>query len=167
MIRSHMIHRQMIRMAVAVLLTLTALVRAQTAAPATAPAPIPLTGAEMAAFVAPYVDDQTFLVGHLDVAQVDTGAAGKFVMEIFAEAKVPATDEIREVSGGFGMLEGVLGRFRQWGGRQVYMVAAHLDVWPGWQGGKLPVSFLLPIEPGGDAKGLMAFIKELTRTEAQ
>ena len=55
------------------------------------------------------------------------------------------------------MAAGYQARFAKVGGRHIYLLISHPDAWPGME----PVAVLLPVEKGGDAKGMMAFFKAL------
>ncbi len=136
------------------LLSLSANLPAQTTAPA--PAPKPLTAGEMAAFLAPYVDNQTVAVAHVDTAMLDPAAIESFVNEMMDVGKLPPKDEARDsIHTARIAADAFLARFKELGGRHVYAALAHPDAWPAMQ----PLALLFPVEAGGDAKGLAEFLQ--------
>jgi prepilin-type processing-associated H-X9-DG protein len=108
--------------------------------------------------VAPYVDGQTILVGHVDVGQLDTGAVEAFIGRMLEARPAPANDWARrEMAAARLAVDGFLARFKQLGGRHVFVVMAHQDIYPGVSG----PAFLFRIEAGGDANGMVEFFKAL------
>ncbi len=109
------------------------------------------TRAAPADFLAPFIDSQTIAVAHLDATKIDTAALQKYITELMDAAKVPADDDLRKnMTLAKGVADVFLTRFQQLGGRHVYALLSHPDIWPHQQ----PVALLIKIEPGGDAKAL-------------
>lgn len=110
------------------------------------------------AAIATYVDAQTILVGHVDLGQVDTAAAEAFVTRMLDAAQTPADDRMRqELAAARAGVDGFLARFKQLGGRHVFLVMAQSDIYPGLSGPAL----LFRIEPGGDANGMLELFKAM------
>jgi hypothetical protein len=106
-------------------------------------------------FLAPFIDEETIAVVHLDVGKIDTAVIEKYVAGMMDEAKVPADDAQRKaLIAGRAAADVFLARFKQLGGRHVYLVFSHPDIWPSMQ----PLAMLVKIEPGGDAKMLRQLI---------
>ncbi|HVT79600.1 MAG TPA: hypothetical protein VHM90_02995, partial [Phycisphaerae bacterium] len=129
----------------------------QATIPATRAVAVPPTG-RVDAFLDPFIDGETTVVAHLDAAAIDTAAIEKYLLAPLDEAKVPADDPTRQQIGAARAAADVfLARFKQLGGRHVYLVMSHPDIWPHMQ----PLAILLKIEPGGDARMLRQLIATL------
>lgn len=127
---------------------------AQTPPPATAPGGAGAMGwvpSPDDKFLASFIDDQTIAVAHLDASKLAAAAMDKYVASLLDDAKVPADDSTRqELAAARAMADVFLARFKQLGGRHVYALLSHPDLWPHQQ----PLAVLFKIEPGGDAAAL-------------
>jgi hypothetical protein len=121
------------------LLCLTVMLAAAPALAATAPA-------RRAAFIAPFVDDQTVAVGYLDLGAVDLDAA---------VAEVERTGLPKQlVSMAALPLKAQLGRLAGAGVREVYVVVSTAYLMD------TPVAVVLPLPPGADADAAAQVLRE-------
>src|SRR5437879_4729095 len=119
LLRGLMMKRQIWRMAMAAVVMMGASAPGQ-------------EGADLNKVVAPYVNEQTLEVGHADLTKVDTAEIEKYVVGLMDNAMVPADDAMRkEMAVTRAAADVWLARFKGLGGRHVFALIAHQDIWPG------------------------------------
>lgn len=120
--------------------------------PATPPA---AQAARVDPFLETFIDADTLGVAHLDVSRIDTAVIEKYILGLLDDAKVAADDHVRKQLPTLRTAADVfLARFKQLGGRHVYLVTAHADIWPHMQPGAL----LVKIESGGNTDTMREFL---------
>ncbi len=109
--------------------------------------------AARAAAVAPFLDDQTIAVGHVDVGRLDAVAIAKFLGDVIpaGEQHVAPLEELITI---FKMKFGAAGI------RELYAVVNLQDI------PKEPVFVVAPLAAGSDAKSAAEVLKEWTRLPA-
>jgi prepilin-type processing-associated H-X9-DG protein len=150
-----MIGRKLVRTAVAAVLALWCVAawgQAAGSRGAAVGAP-PAAAFDGNAFMAPFVDEQTIAVAHLDVGKIDTGAIETYVKGLMDEMKMPAEDQ-PALPQARKEVDAFLAKFKQAGGRHVVAVLSHADIWPSLQ----PLAVLVKVEPGGDAKAMLTLL---------
>ena len=134
-----------IRLALASLLAVTLFLR-----PARGADPAPSTPDERAKVVAPYIDDQTVAVAHVDFARVDLGPITERMvaaLEKLAPDDKSRADFRREADEALGHARRWIDGFRQAGGRDLYVVFSLADR------GDAPF-MLVPLGAGADPKAV-------------
>jgi hypothetical protein len=120
--------------------------------PAAAPAQERFDPAAAAAAVAPYVDEQTIAVAHVNLRNIDFGAVRKYLVELM-ELEPAET----------AMLENAESTLRQWseqlksaGGSELYVVVSMSRL-------SSPFLIVAPIAPEGDGDKAIELLKQLLR----
>lgn len=109
----------------------------------------PATATNPAVAIRPFLDEQTVIVGRIDLSAVDPGAIADWVTGVAKEAKLEGEADVVKQIGEFRpVAEKWLADFRKAGGRELYVVVDLTDLIGG-----MPV-VVLPIGPGGDAQAL-------------
>lgn len=123
----------------------------------------------MSSVLAPMMDNQTLVVAHADAAKIDPDAIEKLFIDLLDAGKVPAGDEHRKnVMQIRLVLDAYVSKFRALGGRHVFFLVSHTDLWSFVQSsGEMipkhgqvgfPIVVLMPMENGADAKPLIDFL---------
>jgi len=111
---------------------------------------------DLNALVAPFVDDQTLLVGHVDMNRVDTDALLQLAINALDAAKIPADDPVRtRVTAMKRLADDYLTQFKALGGRHVFVLLAQQDLVPTPSG----PGILIPLEPGASAPAMVTFLR--------
>jgi prepilin-type processing-associated H-X9-DG protein len=138
-------YKRMTTLLLALLLTCTAAWAQATAPRAATPVFDPN------AFLAPFLDDQTIAVAHVDAAKIDTATLQTYIKSLVDEFHMPPDANLdKQLTDARAAADSFLNRFRQLGGRHLFAVLNQPDLWPHLQ----PMAILIKIEPGGNAKAL-------------
>ncbi len=121
---------------------------ASAAGPAAGQQAPPLAAAE-ARTIAPFLDEQTFLVARLDVARLNVEATLQWIPELLGRAGEPSQELAAELAKGKGLVQEWAESFRRAGGRQLYVVVTLADLPP------LPVFVVVPLEEGASAETII------------
>jgi prepilin-type processing-associated H-X9-DG protein len=99
--------------------------------------------------IAPFLDDQTVIVGRADLSAVDPAAIAEWVLGVAKDVKFAGQEDVAKQIGEFRpVAEKWLADFRKAGGREIYVLVNLTDL-----AGGGPV-VVLPVAPGGDARAL-------------
>src|SRR5262249_33986087 len=86
------------------------------------------------AVLQPFIDAETLAVAHIDAGKLDTAAIEKYAVALMDDAKLADSDPSRKnLTTARAAADVFLARFKQLGGRHVYVVVAHSDIWPHMQ----------------------------------
>src|ERR1035437_6195117 len=108
----------------------------------------------------PYLDSQTLFVAHLDASKIDVAAMEKFAKEILDSAKVPDADDVtKQIHAMSGVAAAQIAQFGKLGGRHVYTVVSHTDLFPNMP--NMQGAILIPLEAGGDAKAMAELLRPM------
>ena len=113
--------------------------------------------AARAAVIAPFVDDQTIAVGHVDLERIDPAAAVKLLSEVAPPGDPDLPKQLAQIEQG---LKAVKTMLRAGGITEIYAVSSMQDV------PKEPVFLVAPVKAGSDAAEAAAILQELTRFAA-
>src|SRR4051794_41407567 len=79
--------------------------------------------------IAPFLDDQTVIVGRADLSAVDPGVVAEWVLGVAKDVKFAGQDEIAKQVGEFRpVAEKWLADFRKAGGREIYVLVNLTDL---------------------------------------
>jgi len=109
----------------------------------------------LAQMVAPYVDDQTLGVLHVDLSRLDIDATEKLLLDAIQATKLDAVDKDDVKTGlrqGLPEIRRWVAEFRKAGGRHVFIVMRFGDLH------RSPGLVIAPLEQGGDAKAISALL---------
>jgi hypothetical protein len=129
---------------------------ARAAAPASQPANQAQSYAQA---IAPFVDDLTVLVAHVDATNVDMDAVADYFEHLLNLAYKDPKERKQQQAGIQEMLAGPrrdLERFRKAGGRDFYFVISMADTVA-----EVPLFVMAPIPPGADPKALVKAVEEI------
>lgn len=114
--------------------------------------------------IAPYVDDQTIAVVHIDTASIDLASAQKAALDLMKPLKLSETETAeatQQISAAAEAGAAWLRQFRAAGGRHLYLVTALTDP------PSSPGVLIAPVEKSGDAASLAKFLRELDPARVQ
>lgn len=106
---------------------------------------------QLATRVAPYVDEHTVLVAHLDLTRVDIDSAARWLTEQINAARLTDAERaelLADVEHTRTPAKGMLQALRDAGGREVYFVLSLRDI------PASPGFVLMPLEPNADVRAL-------------
>ena len=126
--------------------------------PAIASAQTGLDPAARLAAVAPFLDEQTIAVGHVDLRRLDPAAAMKTLGDLAPKEDAEFRNNLTEVESG---LASMLKAFNQVGISDVYLVVSIADVPPN------PPFLVAPVKAGGDADAAAEMLFEFSRLPAR
>jgi len=110
-----------------------------------------------AATIAPYVDDQTILVGHADASRIDVAAAAAMLSALLPTG----SDAKRHIDQGARLAKAWLSGFQKAGGRDIYAALCVSDM--GYRDTPdFPVYLVVPIAKGGTANAIRVAIPTST-----
>ncbi|MFV2068689.1 MAG: hypothetical protein ACC645_17090, partial [Pirellulales bacterium] len=108
---------------------------------------------QYAATIAPYVDDQTVLVAHVDVSRIDVDATAAML-----SAFLPAeSDAKRQMDQAAFVAKAWLGGFQKAGGRDIYAAISVSDIGRR-DAPEVPIFLIVPIADGSRASTITAAI---------
>lgn len=138
------------------MLTIVAVVAAAGLAASDAPPGRPFDPAARAAVIAPFIDEQTIGVAHIDVRRVNLDAIGSLFLKT-AQGGQPASSStqtaVKEITAELERVGQWMTDFTKAGGAEVYLVASIAD---------LPERdkpfIIVPLAPGADARAIAGLI---------
>ncbi len=110
----------------------------------------------LAKTVAPYLDDRTLMVIHIDAARLDTKTAVRVLAQLFG-SKVRDFEPVQE------RLDMLLLGFRKAGGTEFYIVLSLIDLHPNWSSLNAGPFLVAPVR--GEGKELAAFFRQVGAAE--
>ena len=113
--------------------------------------------AARAVVIAPFVDEQTIAVGHVDLERIDPAAVVKLLGEVAPAGDPGLQKQLAQIEQG---LKAVKTMLRAGGISEIYAVSSMQDI------PKEPVFLVAPVKAGSDAAEAAAILKELTRFAA-
>ncbi len=126
-----------------------------------APADVPPSGAPATTAadwnraIAPFVEEDTFAIGHADLSRIDTVAITNYLLDIGDAAKVPAGDPSRkEMAAGLAVAGDFMGKCVHYGVHDVYAVWDHEDAM-----NLSGPAILIPIDAKGNAAAMTELLK--------